>query len=117
MNEIYTILMIGCIVFATFTVEGISGFGSIVLALPFVVMLLGLDKAVPLLCCMSVFWGILILIRSWRNINWREYGFILCHAGLGLPAGLLMMDYLPRYLLLSVLTCFMIFVGCSTAVR
>ena len=111
MNEYCLILIAGVIVFTTFTVEGIAGFGATVLALPFVTMLIGVEKAVPMLSTLSVMLSIFIVSRSWRNIDRREYGFILLHVGLGVPAGLMMMDHLPKEWLIAVLTIFMLFVG------
>ena len=54
MNEYCLILIAGVIVFTTFTVEDIAGFGATVLALPFVTMLIGVEKAVPMLSTLSV---------------------------------------------------------------
>ena len=111
MNEILLILLLGLIVFSTATVEGISGFGSTVLALPFVIMLIGVEKAIPLLTCLGWILGFLLVMRSWRNIQWKEYRFIVLHAALGIPAGLLMMDHLSKELMTGLLVCFMLFVG------
>lgn len=111
MNEWCLILIAGFIVFTTFTVEGIAGFGATVLALPFVTMLIGVEKAVPMLSSLSVLLSLFIVSRSWRNIDLREYGFILLHVGLGVPAGLLMMDHLPKEWLIGILVCFMFFTG------
>lgn len=111
MNELLLILLIGVIVFSTAAIEGISGFGSTILALPFVIMLIGIEKAIPLLTCLGWILGILLVCRSWRNIQWREYLFIAAHVALCIPVGLLIMDYLPRNVMTGILVCFMLFVG------
>lgn len=111
MNDWMIVFIAGAIVFTTFTVEGIAGFGATVMALPFIAMLIGIDKAVPMLSSMGVLLSLFIVIRSWRNIDWREYGFIVLHVGLGVPMGLFMMDYLPKNWLIGLLVCFMFFVG------
>lgn len=113
MNEWVIILLTGVIVFSTFTIEGIAGFGSTVMALPFVAMLIGIDKAVPMLCALSVMLSTFIVLRSWRNLDIREYGFIVLHVGLGVPIGLFLMDYLPKKWMLALLAVFMLFVGCK----
>lgn len=113
MSELLIILLVGIIVFSTFTVEGIAGFGSAVMALPFVSMLIGIDQAVPMLCSLSVMVSTFIVLRSWKNLDLKEYGFIVLHVGLGVPFGLFLMDYLPKKWLLAILACFMLLVGCK----
>lgn len=111
MSELLIILLVGIIVFSTFTIEGIAGFGSTVMALPFVTMLVGIDKAVPMLCALSVMVSTFIILRSWKNLDLKEYGFIVIHVGLGVPFGLFLMDYLPKKWMLALLAFFMLFVG------
>ncbi len=111
MDTLTLIFLAGMIVFCTFTVEGISGFGSTVMALPFLAMLIGVDKAVPLLSALSIILSLFIISRSWRSIDFREYGFIVLHVGLGVPVGLAFMDHLPKTYLLGLLTAFMFFTG------
>ena len=105
------ILLTGIIVFATFTIEGIAGFGSTVMALPFVVMLIGLDKAVPLLSSLNLLLAVFLICRSWRNIDFREYVYIVINVVFGVAAGLFMMDYLPQKILIALLVAFTFFVG------
>lgn len=111
MQEWAVILLIGMIVFSTFTIEGIAGFGSTVMALPFVIMLTGLEKAVPLLSSLNLLLALFLICRSWRNISFREYFYIVIHVGFGVAVGLFMMDHLPRKLLIGLLTFFTLFVG------
>ena len=111
MEEWLIPLICGGIVFLTFTAEGIAGFGATVLALPFVAMLTGIDKAVPMLSTCSVMLSAAIVCKSFRHIDFKKYGFILLHAGPGVPAGLFLMDHLPKNLLMTLLMCFMFFVG------
>ena len=111
MDEWMIILIAGGIVFTTFTVEGIAGFGATVMALPFVAMLIGIDKAVPMLSSLGVLVSFFIVLRSWRDLDWKEYLFIVLHVGIGVPCGLFMMDFLPKEWLIAILVCFMFFAG------
>lgn len=111
MTDGQIILLCGCIVLTTFTVEGIAGFGSTVMALPFVALILGVEKAVPLLSSCSVLLSLFIVCRARKQIDWRQYGFIVLHVGLGVPIGLALMDVLPKVWLLSILAGFMFFTG------
>ena len=111
MDELTLVLVIGGIVFTTFAVEGIAGFGSTVMALPFVSMLIGVEKAVPMLSSMGLVLSFFIVCRSHRHLDLREYGFIVLHAAPGVAAGLFLMDFLPRSVLIALLVCFIFFVG------
>ena len=111
MDELTLVLIIGGIVFTTFAVEGIAGFGSTVMALPFVAMLIGVEKAVPLLSSMGLLLSFFIVCRSYRKLDLREYGFIVLHAAPGVAAGLFLTDFLPRNVLIALLVCFIFFVG------
>ena len=111
MNETIRILLSGLTVFATHLLEGITGFGSSVLALPFLSPLNGLKNAVPLLCVLNCFMALYLVLRSWRAVSWKEFGFIALWVGLGLPVGLLLYDVLPAAQLCILLGAAMIAVG------
>ena len=51
--EIYIILLFGMVVLITHFLEGITGFGCTVLALPFCIMLVGIKAAVPVLVILA----------------------------------------------------------------
>ena len=99
------------VIFATHLLEGITGFGSTVLALPFLNITLGLHLTVQLLCILSWSMALYIIIRSWKDILWKEFLFILLWAGLGIPVGMWIFDYLPAEVLCIILGIFMVFVG------
>lgn len=99
------------VIFITHTLEGITGFGSTVLALPFLNVTIGLKLAVQLLCVLSWAMALYIVIRSWKNLVWKEFLFIVLWAGLGMPLGIWLFDKLPGAWLCLFLGIFMIAVG------
>ncbi|MBE6389779.1 MAG: sulfite exporter TauE/SafE family protein [Lentisphaerae bacterium] len=105
------IISAGFIIFLTHLLEGISGFGGSVLALPFLDMTIGLKTAVKLLCILGFIMALYIVIRSWRSIIWKEFLYISFWAGLGLPCGMLLFDRLPANCLCVLLGMFMIGTG------
>lgn len=107
MNSIISAIVI----FITHTLEGITGFGSSVLALPFLNVTIGLRIAVQLLCVLSWAMALYIVIRSWRDLVWKEFLFIVLWAGLGMPLGIWLFDKLPGAWLCVFLGIFMIAVG------
>jgi hypothetical protein len=104
-------LLVGLILLLTHFQEGITGFGCSVLALPFVVLILGLETAVPVLVILAWILALSIVIVSRREIVWREYGRIAVLSALGLPIGMWMSHALPEYGLKWVLALFMVGIG------
>ena len=105
------ILLLGLIVFITQTLEGITGFGSTVLALPFAAMILGIDKAVPILATHTWLLALYFVIVSWKQIVWKEFGFIALYVFIGLPIGYSLFKNLDDTYLKILLSLFMIGVG------
>ena len=111
MDDLTKTLLVGLIVLVTHCLEGITGFGCTVLALPFIAMLLGVKTAVPVLVVLAWVLAGYIIVKSWKNIDWKEFGFIVLFVGLGLPVGMLVFDYCPEITLLVILSLFMVSVG------
>ncbi|MBR7108296.1 MAG: sulfite exporter TauE/SafE family protein [Lentisphaeria bacterium] len=99
------------VVFCTHLLEAITGFGSSVLALPFLNITLGLRMAVQMLCVLSWIMALYIVIRSWKDLVWKEFLFIVCYVALGMPVGMWIFDKLPAAVLCLILGTFMIAVG------
>ena len=117
MSEVTRIAVVFLIVLLGNFQAGITGFGSSVLALPFVILLLGLNRAVPLLVIQAWVLSMLIVFESRRYINWREYRRIVLLAAAGLPVGLWLADALPDHILRWTLVAFMTIVGIEGLVR
>lgn len=111
MNEWTRLIVFGVVVFLTHMLEGITGFGCTVLALPFAVMLLGLHTAVPALVVLALVISTYIVLVSRRDIQWKPFLFIVLHAGIALPVGMVLFDKLPETGLKILLAVFMVAVG------
>ena len=111
MDEWLKIILGALVVLATHMLEGITGFGSTVLALPFLSLLTGLKNSIPMLCAVGWVMSLYLVIRSWRAFQWQEFRFILLWAGLGLAPGMLLYEYLPANHLCVILGCAMIVIG------
>lgn len=103
--------LVGLIIFLTNTLEGITGFGSTVLSLPFLNILIGLRPAVQLFGVLGWVMAFYIVLRSWRSIIWKEIFFIALWVGLGLPFGMWMFDAVNPEKLCVLLGAYMIIMG------
>ena len=70
-------------------VEGITGFGATVFALPFLTMLMDVRATVPFLAMFSLLFGLYVIWRYSSRIQRHILGSILLFSGLGLPFGML----------------------------
>ena len=109
--DILTIILFGIVVLTTHFLEGITGFGCTVLALPFCTMLVGIKTAVPVLVVLAWILALYIIIIDFKNIKWEEFFKIAAFVGLGLPVGILLFSYLPEGVLKIILGIFMIIVS------
>lgn len=109
--SIMSLILFGCIVFLTFTIEGITGFGSIVLALPFCTLLTSITTAVPALMALDLLLCLYIAVIDYKNVIWKKYFKIVCFVLLGLPIGIWGFTNLPEYMLKCLLGVFMICVA------
>ncbi len=102
-------LLLGVIIFFSMGMEGITGFGGTVLALPFLSMLLPVKTAVNIVPLMSVCLGIIVIAQYYRKIQWRQLKTILIFAVIGIPVGIYGLNILPEAALKIILGLFVIF--------
>jgi len=119
-SELVRYALLSLIVFLTHFQEAITGFGGTVLAVPFVIFLLGLDATIKVLAIQAWIVVTFIVILARRRIVWRQYGRIVLFAGIGLPVGICMVRTLPESVLKLILGAFMVGIavrGLSVTVR
>lgn len=99
-------LLFFLILFAACIVSGLVGFGSNILALPFLSLFLDIKIIVPVLVLTVFCNGLPRLLTQYRHINLRLYGIMLPLAVIGGVIGVRMTSILPEgvmKLLLSIL--------------
>lgn len=109
--------LVALVVFLTHFQDGITGFGSAALALPFLAILIGLQLAVPALIILGWVLSIFIILQSRQHIVWREYARIMILAAIGMPIGVWLSGVLPESQLKWVLAVFMVVIGTHGLVR
>ena len=117
MAELDKIIAVGIVVFLYHLLEGITGFGCTVIALPFITILLGIKMAVPLLCFLGMILTIYVIVKDYKKINYKEFIFIVSHAIVGLPIGIILFSKLSPLYLSIILALFMVGVGINGTVK
>ncbi len=78
-------------------IQGVTSFAGTILAMPFSLMLVGIDTAVPVLNFLGLLSGIYIFIQSRKDVEWRELGRILRVMTPMIFVGLFLKSYLARF--------------------
>ena len=104
-------LLLGVVVLLTHFLEGITGFGCTVLALPFAIMLVGTRQAVPVLLVLALLLAVYIVWIDRKHIVWREFFKIVLLVGIGLPFGIFTFGYVDERVLRWILGVFMVVVA------
>jgi uncharacterized membrane protein YfcA len=92
-------------------IQGITGFAGTIIAMPFAVLLIGLDTSKQVLNLLGVLASIWIVIKSYQQIVWQEFFRILFTMLIGLAIGLSLYHVLPLKWLLVILPFFIMYVG------
>ncbi|MEM7736131.1 MAG: sulfite exporter TauE/SafE family protein [Deinococcota bacterium] len=91
------------IIFAAMLVRSVAGFGDVIVALPLLSTLLGLNDAVALMALLGCTSALTLALSSWRDINWQAIRPYLLASCMGIPLGLLILRYVPEAWLLGIL--------------
>lgn len=99
------------IILLTNIIQGITGFAGTVLAMPFAILLLGIDVAKPVLNITTLIACTLIVFESYKNIVWKE-----CLKMIGVMfIGVFIGEYIYRLfsvdILLTIYAVFIIFIA------
>ncbi|MEI6579408.1 MAG: sulfite exporter TauE/SafE family protein [Eubacteriales bacterium] len=86
--DLITILLVGLVIFGASIMESVTGFGSGIIALPFLASLLGLKTAVPLIMVISIIFTTYMIITNHKKVAWKVYFTIIFFVSLGLPFGI-----------------------------
>ena len=112
--SIATLAAAGLIIFVTHLISAITGYGSVLLALPLLAWLTGdLNTVVLALLVVGTVQAYHILCLNVRYVQWRELRRMLVWMGIGLPVGYACRQYLPLTPLLAALGVVLVLAGLS----
>lgn len=88
-----TILLILIISFFASLVRSTLGFGEALIAVPFFLLFLPVDVAVPLAVMLSIVIALVVVIQDHKKIHFHSAKWLIFYAVLGLPLGILILTY------------------------
>ena len=88
MDSTTIIILFLTIIFAATFIRSTIGFGDALIAMPLLAMLIGLKTATPICTMLSTSIALLILIRTWKEIQFKSVWRLIAASAVGIPIGL-----------------------------
>jgi len=82
-----TYVLICVIVFFSGFIQGLSGFGSIMLSLPLLALFIDVKVVIPLVGIFGLVIPTLLLIKLWKHLDWKKIYPLFLGALPGIPVG------------------------------
>lgn len=110
MDNIILLLFL-LVVLSANIIQGITGFAGTILAMPFGIMLIGLQESRFILNILGILASIWIVSLYYKEIQWREFLKIVLGMGVGVFVGLWIYSIAPLDIVLKILPIFIIFIA------
>ena len=95
-------LVLAVLFFSTL-IRSTFGFGNALIAMPLLVLLIGVKGASPLVALVGLVISSLMLVQEWRALQWKETIYLLAASLPGIPIGLALLTSVPESLVRSIL--------------
>lgn len=96
------------VVFLTNVIQGITGFAGTVLAMPFTILLYGIDVAKPSLTMLTTLACVFIVVRGYKDIAWKEFFKMFVLMFIGVFTGEYIYHFFQARMLLHIYAAFII---------
>ena len=103
MSDIFVVSVVVLIIFLSTLVRSIFGFGNALIAMPLLALVIGVKGATPLVALAGLVISLIMLIREWRELVWKDTLVLLTSSLAGLPLGLLLLTVLPETVVRTIL--------------
>jgi len=97
------LVLVFLIIFGTTLIRAAVGFGNALIAMPLLVMLLGVRTASPLVALLGPLIAFTMLILEWEEFDFKAAGKLLLASLVGIPVGLFFLSRAPESLVRGVL--------------
>jgi uncharacterized membrane protein YfcA len=94
-NIIQLVLLVSIVFLSTF-LRAAFGFGNALIAMPLLILLLGVQSATPLVALVGIAIAVLMLFREWRELEIKDTLYLLLSSLAGIPVGLFFLVTFPE---------------------
>lgn len=103
MSSLSVFLLALAVIFISTLIRSTIGFGNALIAMPLLVILIGVKAASPLVALTGSVISIFMLIQGWRALQWKETLILLAASLPGIPLGLFLLTSAPESIVESIL--------------
>lgn len=103
MSDIFVLAIVLTIIFLSTLVRSTFGFGNALVAMPLLVLVIGVMEATPLVALAGLIIALIMIIREWRELVWKDTLVLLISSLVGLPLGLLLLTAFPENVVRTIL--------------
>ena len=103
MNGSLSYVVTALVLFVSTLTRSTLGFGDALVAMPLLVLALGIQTAAPVVALVATTIALVILWSHWRHVELQALGHLLVASALGIPVGLVLVKRLPEPILQGVL--------------
>ncbi len=96
MTDLIMLSLVVLIIFISTLFRSAFGFGNALVAMPLLVLIIGIKEATPLVALTGLLIALIMLVRVWRELVWKDTLVLLISSLLGLPLGLVLLSELPE---------------------
>jgi uncharacterized membrane protein YfcA len=96
-------LLIFAVLFVSTLTRSALGFGDALIAMPLLVMVVGIQTAAPLVALVATTIAMIILWRSWYIVDFKDTWRVMLALGLGIPLGLILLRGVSEQLMQALL--------------
>lgn len=111
MSDPLSLLLIVLVFFISTLVRATFGFGNALIAMPLLVLIIGIKQATPLVALVGLLIALIMLIREWREVAWKDTLVLIISSLIGLPLGLALISSVPEDLVRLILGVILISFG------
>ena len=111
MSDPQSLFLIVLVFFISTLVRSTFGFGNALIAMPLLVLIVGIKQATPLVALVGLLIALIMLIREWRAVVWKDTLILLISSLIGLPLGLALISSVPENLVRLILGVILISFG------
>lgn len=103
MSSVSVFLLVLVVIFISTLIRSTFGFGNALIAMPLLVLLIGVKTASPLVALTGSVISVFMLIQGWRALQWKETLVLLAASLPGIPLGLFLLTSVPESIVKSIL--------------
>ena len=103
MSALTTFILVLTVIFVSALIRATFGFGNALMAMPLLVLLIGVKGASPLVALSGLVISSLMLSLNWRDLQWKETLLLLAASLPGIPLGMALLTSVPESLVRGIL--------------